>query len=153
MLPLTVLVLAATGCWKAEGPGSKEFLEIEKLRDDQAKLNRFQEYPIDIQIDVFMFAAYATEGAGGNYQGYLAYEGSKKVVRISERIAQSTDWYYKMHLISAVVRIQQECGCARSNRVVMKNLRNLNGVDDGSKLTREIRDTYLQFLNQVEGRP
>lgn len=150
-LVMAVIVFVAAGCWRAEGPGAKEFLEIEKLHDDQAKLKRFNEYPIDTQIDTFMFAARATEGSGGNYQRYLAYDGANKIERISERIVQSTDWYYKMHLIYAVIPIQSECGCVRSNTEVMKNLRTLNGLDDGTELNHKIRDAYIQFLRDIEG--
>lgn len=131
-------------------PGQEEYITIEKLPQNE-RLKKFSSYPIEKQIDIYLFTHYL-EGGSGTYEGYLASDGENKLFAISRRIDENIEPMMKVRLISAIELIGMNCDCVSDNSEVIKILEdNKMPIDDeDSGGTIGVKNAYNDYLQRIK---
>lgn len=135
----------------AKSLGQREYLEIEKLPESE-RLSKFSSYPVEKQIDIYLFSKLYTEGGSGTYGRYLASNGTNKLPNIVKRLDESNDLLVKIELIHTIELINGHCLCVAGNadilRILEKNDIQINTEDDPS--TRKLKEVYSDYLQRIK---
>ena len=136
----------------ASKPGQKEYLEIVKspASNENEILDKFSKYPIDKQIDIYLFAECCVEG-GGTFIRYLGFNGKEKIPSIVKRIDESDNPITKTKLLNALEFIDLNCECLVDSpgtlNILEKNEMRIDESDSqGIKTFKELYSTYLQRI-------
>src|SRR5256885_11664041 len=99
----------------AQAPGQNGYDEIKKipLSEGNERLNRFSAYPVDEQIDIYLYSQYNVEGGSDEFFRFMASDGEKKIPTILRRIDtdSSPDPRTKVGLIRVLDFIDLNCKC------------------------------------------
>ena len=151
---LTLFILAILGCPKQ--PGQDEFIEIERIPNtvENERLVKFSSYPIDRQIDIFLFAQINLAGKRDTYMRYLANDGPTKKRHIAIRINLTDRASFKTNLIGVLDFIDLNCACVHDDAEVMELLiqNDSEVLDTDSPDVRLSKESYRQYLERMKSR-
>ncbi len=128
-------------------PGATEYNEITRNAGEgnSAIIERFDSYPINKQIDVFLYSE------DPRFEAILALNGKSKISQIVSRIEdQNTAFYEKWRLIRVLHRIHNDCQCVNNDRNIMLRLERLSASSsETSKDTEHYRILYLKDVEHL----
>ena len=104
---------------------AREYNEIYKIpRQNKAKrLQKFSQYSIEKQIDVYLFARSCADDP---QIGPLLYEnGEKRIPNIVERVEVTETIFDKAQLVALLLGINKDCQCITKDLDVIKRLENV----------------------------
>lgn len=148
-----VLTFAFISCGQA--PGKREYLEITKIpsSEQDQRYNKFSEFPVETQIDVFLFSQFYVEGGNVSFLRYMAADGVGKIPAILEKLDRSSDSdpRNKYALISVLDFIDEECHCVTDSPGVLEILRDneMRIIEHDSEGYREFKRGYAQHLRNL----
>ena len=148
-LLLVLCIFAIVGCPKQ--PGQDEFIEIERLSEN-ARLSKFSSYPVDRQIDIFLFAQINMAGKGETYLHYLTNNAETKTIQIVARIDATERVSFKADLLRVLEAVDLRCACVHSDsslmRILMKNDVEAETTDPPDvRLSKEL---YTKILDRLK---
>ena len=116
---ITLLFLTLVTCcniYRENQPGAKEFNEILKIpiEDDAERLRKFLSYPVDKQVDIYLYGMDSIAPSYTHFGDFLAYEGEDKVPYILERIKTSKEDSHKFYLMEIIRKINRNCNCVKN---------------------------------------
>ena len=149
---LLLLTFSFSSC--EDRPGKKEYLEITEIpsASQNERLNKFSSFPVEKQIDVYLFAMCCVEPSDTVFEEYLILNGKNKIEKIVGRLDKTKDLRDKTNLIRALASINKNCKCLSNNSYVLDILsRNESKIDeinnDNDKLWKEL---YSSYLNEIK---
>lgn len=89
-------------------------VESEKLRQTKNSAEAeelFNSFPVDKQIDVYLFGLKYIEPDDNSTKKFLVKDGSKRLPTILRRIRSSDSEFDKAYLMEVVSLINKDCGC------------------------------------------
>lgn len=149
VLLLALGIFVIVGCPKQ--PGQDEFVEIERLPENQ-RLARFSAYPVELQIDMFLFAQINLAGKGVTYLRYLADDGQAKKRQIAARIDSTERSSFKADLIVVLDEIDLSCSCVHNDSGLMDLLvkNDLDILDTDPPDVRLSKELYKKILDRLK---
>ena len=145
---LLVLVVASlAGCFGTK-PGGKEYREVTKLNgsDNSRMIKRFEEYPIDKQLDIVLYSDDPRFGP------ILARGGPQNIPAIVDRISRpDVHMLDKYQLTMVLHRINQDCRCIKSDSEIIQRLEAVGRSNpSGDYPSNSGTDTYTRmYLDSV----
>ncbi len=118
-LSLVGLLLTACPTNLSNRPGSKEYEELTSINaaSNSQIIERFENYPVEKQIDIFLFSEDPRFGP------ILARGGEKKLEEIVTRIEDpSTHLWDKCRLVDVLIKINNDCHCIGPESKIIKRL-------------------------------
>ena len=113
-------------------------------------------YPINEQIDIYLYSQYGVEGGSDEIFRFIASDGEKKIPAILKRIDSDNgaDPRTRFGLINVLDFIDQNCQCLANNEDAMMILsRNeMLIVSKDSEGFRGYKELYHQILVRIESR-
>ena len=149
-----LLMVFLLGC--KDRPGQKEYLEITKIprSDDSGRLAKFSAYPIEKQIDIYLYPQRYEEGGSVAFLYYLGDEGKNKIPHIAKRIDESSNWLDKVYLINVLEFIDLNCQCvaddADSLALLIKNEEAVK-PEDGKAISSS-KELYSKQVHRIRDR-
>jgi hypothetical protein len=146
------LALLLTGCM--QGPGRKEYVEITRipLSDEGRILEKFSAYPVEKQIDIYIFSQCCVEGNIYPFDRYLAVNGEMKLPGIIRRIDSDENFSDKVYLLDVVETIDTKCHCVNGKPdfidILQKNERPIDEHDSSGTVTA--KELYRQKLLRIK---
>ena len=115
-----------------QDPGEVEYREICLIpeSDGAARSVKYNSYPVDNQIDIFLYAQSAFEGGDGPTLRYIIKNGDKKVPAIFSRIRTEKRALFRLLLIIAIDRIDSETKVLSKQAELLDELITLQIVSD-----------------------
>ncbi len=145
-------LITASGCLNS--PGKKEFDGIQRIEAIDERLTMFSSFPIDKQIDIFLYAQRNGAGFRDTYFRFLANEGENKKLDIARRIDVSQSASHKADLLIVLDFIDTKCRCVNNDSEVMtlleKNLRDSEKNDPPD--VSMSKDFYRNCLQRIKVR-
>lgn len=133
-------------------PGESNFDDIERLPQSN-RLARFSSFPVDEQINIFLFAQISPRGKRDTYLRYLADEGSSKIEAIVRRVSKEERPSSKADLISVLDLIDLNCNCVGSPEVVAELTSAANPVDaNDPNDVRASKQRFESILSKIRDR-
>lgn len=133
-------------------PGRKGYEEIIEIpsSDKEKQLRKFSSYPVETQIDIYLFGELCVEGNPLPLEKFLAYEGEEKVTIIAERLDKERHWQ-KALLIKVLAIINGKCKCVSNNPYVMEILlRNSPEMTEWPESSSRQGKRYLEYLDDIK---
>jgi hypothetical protein len=150
--PLLIIIIFLAGC--VSQPGKKEYLEIAKIpvSNESERLAKFSTYPVEKQIEIYLFAQYGVEGGNESFLRYLAFDGQNKIPAIIARIDAADDPGFKALLMRVLDFIDENCGCVADNpdflNILERNEMQIDPADsEGIKIFKEL---YRKILLRMK---
>lgn len=145
---LVIIVIFISSC--TTSPGQKEYLELDRVStsDHNKRQTAFSAYPVEKQIDIYLYAWYGPKGGGMNALFYLINDGESKVPQILKRLDQTTEPNHKAALLNALLEIERNCHCVANNPQIIEILEKseIKKRFEGDQGFIFIYQTYLQQL-------
>lgn len=151
------LLFNALSVCQTQHPGERGYNEISKIAQSEAgeRLRRFSAYPVDQQIDIYLYSQYSVEGGSDEFFRFLAKDGESKIPAILKRMDADADRdpRAKIGLIRVLDFIDQGCLCLAKidssfdvlERVEMK----INATDgQGFKGFKELYDQIFETIKR-----
>lgn len=135
--------------------GQREFDDLQKIQDVDERLNAFSSYPVDRQIDIYLFSQKIPAFLEGEtYLRFMAHQGDQKVLEIARRIDSEEDLTFKRDLIGVLDVIDMKCECVHNNREVMKILaqNDLDVTDTDPPDVISFKGSYRITLDRIKSR-
>lgn len=115
-----LLIVNSSSCFLVtrERPGGNEYRELteNKWPDNTVMIRRFEQYPVDKQIDIFLYSE------DPRFEPILALGGEKVVAPIVKRIETEHRVWDKVRLIGVLERVDAQCKCVTSNSEIVTRL-------------------------------
>ena len=124
--------LFGVACFAQQDPGEVEYREICLIpeSDGAARSVKFNSYPVDKQIDIYLYSQVAFEGGKGDFLRYIIKNGDKKVLGIFSRIRTEKRALFRLLLIIAIDRIDSETKVFSKRAELLEELMTLKIVSD-----------------------
>lgn len=125
---LLLFLLCSFGCVDMTRPGAEEYFEISKTMsaDNTAAIRKLSSYPINKQIDIYLFGNCCVEGGGGWIGALFTKNGEEKIPFIIKRIEVfPDDIRNKVALIEALHEINRDCHCLKQHPEYIEILENV----------------------------
>ena len=159
LLSFYLLFILNCGLYFSSRPGAKEYYELNAVSgtDNTASIRKFSSYPIEKQIDIYLFANCCTEGGGSGI--YLSIDGEKKIPNIVKRIETSSDIRDKVALIAVLFSINKECKCMKKHSEFIKSLEkqeenfSTENIPADDNFTESYRKYYSDYLKDIKVQP
>jgi hypothetical protein len=133
--------------------GYKEVIKISAANNEE-RAATFESFPVEEQIDIYLFAACCVEPSDLSFSSHLARNGRSKIRSIAERLNTASDQRDKTNLIRVLAEINDDCDCVSQDSHIMdilfKNEGQTNSGEEraGNPTWREI---YSNDLKQIKG--
>lgn len=135
-------------------PGRKEYIEISKIpiSNENEVLAKFSTYPVEKQIDIYLFSQCCVEGNSYPFLWYLATDGKNIIPYIVKRIVESNNPQDKANLMEVLDLIEMKCKCVAENADVLDILtRNeMQLVEENSDHMNGFRELYTEQLQRIK---
>jgi hypothetical protein len=155
MLWLVVILLLLPVACRFQ-PGEREFREVENTIPAtlEAKLEKFSDYDVERQIDMYIFSQNQVHGFTDQDLRFLADHGDTKKDAIARRIDSIDRSKFKADLIRVLDTVDQSCRCVRKDGVVMELLgRNEMAIEKADpEDVRVSKELYAKVLSQIRSR-
>ncbi|MBK8148856.1 MAG: hypothetical protein IPK58_11770 [Acidobacteria bacterium] len=144
--------LFGVACFAQQDPGEVEYREICLIpeSDGAARSVKFNSYPVDKQIDIYLYSQVAFEGGKGDFLRYIIKNGNKKVLAIFSRIRTEKRALFRLLLIIAIDRIDSETKVLSKQAELLDELITLQIVSD--EVPTQLIGQSMWILNRYEKR-
>lgn len=148
---LLISVCALSTCGQR---GQREFVDLQKIPDENERLRVFSSYPVNRQIDIYLFSQMPKSRAVDTYFRFMAHQGDGKVLPIAKRIDSEKEASFKTDLIRVLDLIDEDCACVRNNSEIMELLakNSVDVVETDPPHVRGFKDLYASTLERIESR-
>jgi hypothetical protein len=142
------------GC--AQMVGKRGYDEIRRIPGvgSQLRRERFATYPIDQQIDIYLYSQYNVEGGGDEFFRYMADDGENKIPQILKRLDtdRDSDPRTKVGLIRVLDHIDQGCHCLLQVQDAgeILNRSEMQPVQSDSDGVRQFKELYRTVLERIK---
>jgi hypothetical protein len=147
-------------CFAQQDPGEVEYREICSIpeSDGAARSVKFNSYPVDKQIDIYLYSQFAFEGGNGSFLGYIARNGDGKVHAIFSRIRSEKRALFRLGLIIAIDMIDRETKVFSKRAELLEELMALQipSVEGADEVDRSIDMDFESIRKKIidrSGRP
>lgn len=135
-------------------PGGAEYVEITRMKingkSEEAIRNRISEFPIDSQIDAYLFSIYSVEGSQVDFERLLIQDGEQKLGRLAERIDLAKRADHRYSLLVVVWSIDTKCGCVKSKSEVLALIKkNRMPSKTPTRQYKNTRESYEKMYSRV----
>lgn len=112
-------------------PGGKEYEKVKESNSTNEAREQFNSYPVDKQIDIYLFGLKYVEPDDNSSQKFLLVDGDRKLPTIIQRIRDADEEFDKAYLMEVVSLINRDCNCVSEEQKA--NL---------SEIGSSLKDTY-----------
>jgi hypothetical protein len=136
MILWAVVLIAQNNCAffdnGAKLPGGSEYYEIKKIpySNNTERIAAFNSYPVEKQIDIYLFAMIHKAPADAAFGEYLKVNGESKIAKLADAIENINSPMAKGYLIGATWEIDRECNCVANNPKIMEILKRRESPPD-----------------------
>jgi hypothetical protein len=157
-LILTILTIFATfsiSCFFHSGlshPGRKGYLEIQVIpfENESARVEKFQSFPINQQLEIYLFSNEHVEGGGGDISKYVSTNFETKLPFIVEKIKTSERVEDKLRLFGLFSYPNTEC--LRKHPEIIPTLSEAQPqiTKTDSEETKQKKQDYMKLLSNLK---
>ena len=151
LIGLTFYLLLFSACplELSDKPGAKEYKEITKGKssDNSKMISRFENYPIEKQIDIFLFSDDPRFGP------ILARGGQKNIESIVQKIENAnTHMWDRCRLAEVLIRINSDCRCITSDSDVIRRLESVraSSSNPSDRKNDAYMTTYIDSVSSLK---
>lgn len=141
---LCSLVFTAGACVLLDRPGGREYRELRNTQsnDNTQLIRRFENYPVDKQIDIFLYSD------DPRFAPILVSEGEIVIPGIVGRIETENHVWNKVRLIDVLREINKQCRCINSASEYLQRLKSVSeDLENSSKY--ESDPTYQKMFSDA----
>lgn len=133
-------------------PGAKEYWNIVSPSEagNTEQIQKFYSYPVDKQIDVYLFSKSGDCANDPRIEAYFTKDGKEKIPAILERIKKEPKVWAKSDLLWALVKINSDCRCIKSDAEIITSLEAV-GKELNEDKTIQANYVYRDQFNQYLG--
>lgn len=147
---LVIVGMLLLGC--DDYPGESNFENIERFPESD-RLARFSSFPVEEQINIFLFAQLSPRERRDTYLRYLAEDGPSKIEAIVLRISKEQRPSSKADLISVLDIIDLNCTCVGSAKVAAELTAAATPVDPNDSIdVRGSKQRFESILSRIKER-
>ncbi|MGE3170652.1 MAG: hypothetical protein AB7N31_17440 [Pyrinomonadaceae bacterium] len=108
-----------------DAPGGVEYRQIRNRNgsNDAQRSAAFNSYPVEVQIEIYLFAMINRAPADPVFREYLAVNGANKVPKLVEAIETKTSPIARDTLIGAIWLIDRNCDCVAQDSSILNRLK------------------------------
>lgn len=133
--------------------GAKEYYELDKISENgnTQKINKFSSFPIEKQIDIYLFAMNCPDDP--RIGPYLYEDGEKKIPNIVRRVQTTEKIWDKADLVQSLIGINAKCHCIFADSEIIKTLEEVEKKLDADKNIPndyEYKKIYDSTLNSLK---
>lgn len=134
-------------------PGSKKYKEMDRvlLLNKNEASHRFQEMPLETQIDTFLYARDCADDP--RFVSMLVADGEQKIPTIVRRIETESRVWDKSHLLRVLISINSKCKCIRRDSDIIASLERVSDTiesDRDDPPDPAYKQIYRDNLNELK---
>jgi hypothetical protein len=126
-MPIFIIWVLACSCvlFSRFHPGGAEWEKLREAKSTEEVRERFNSYPVDKQIDIYLFGLKYIEPDDSSAQEFLVNDGERKLPTIITSIQNSHEEFDKGYLMEVVTLINKDCNCVTDDQ--KERLYNIGG--------------------------
>ncbi|MBK7707949.1 MAG: hypothetical protein IPJ30_19925 [Acidobacteria bacterium] len=137
-----------------QDPGEVEYREICSIPESDggaARSVKFNSYPVDTQIDIYLHSQYAFECGKGSFPGYISRNGEGKVQTIFSRIRSEKRAVDRLGLIVVIEMIDRETKVFSKRADLREELITLQipSVEGADEVDRSIDRDFESYRKKI----
>jgi len=113
---LAISLLSSCVIFSSLHAGGREYDELKEAKNTKDAQKQFNSYPVEKQIDIYLFGLKYVEPDDSSAKKFLVYDGKRKIPTIIQRVQDTNEEFDKAYLMEVVALIDKDCNCVSEDQ-------------------------------------